>query len=135
MVNIYPLVKKCLACPPLSCESYNLFHVSESLDLRRVLFLKRPGQLKEKPYYWNLPIAMNLLRVKISIKENAISKPDAKSVGMSESILGTFGFLEISSPAVLIRYSNRQNPMRMDVSPPLFLFEQNLNDSSPNSTR
>jgi len=67
MVNICPLVKKCLPCPPLSYKSYTLFRASESLDLKGVLFLKRSGQFEEKPFYWDLPIVMNLLWVKISI--------------------------------------------------------------------
>jgi len=99
MVNIYPLVKKCLPPPStLSRKSYSLFHASKSLHSKRVLFLKKKAQgISRKTFLLeSSPIAMNLLcvrtiiLVRTSVQENTISKPCAKRSRMSEFILSTF---------------------------------------------
>jgi len=60
MVNIYPLVRKCLSSPPLSLKSNSLFHASGSLYSKGVLLLKKaPGNFKKSLSIGISPIAMN----------------------------------------------------------------------------
>jgi len=68
VVNIYPLVRKCISNSHPSSGSKDLSHALRPLHPKRVSFAaKGVGEFGDKPFFGDLSIEMNLLWVTIAM--------------------------------------------------------------------